>query len=223
MGKQIKIKDFAWIFDKIIDVLKEAPKLYVSDVLHYIKEEEERSFKVLVATIISLRTKEKITWQVSEVFFKHIKCFQDILDCSLKQLEKYLYPCGFYRQKAKQLQQTAELILSKFKGRIPRNFDQLLALPGIGRKTANLVLIEAYNMDGICVDIHVHRILNRWKILQTKNPDETEMKLRQILPNKYWKIINKNLVLFGQNICKPVKPRCKECFLNENCPYDSNF
>jgi len=143
------------------------------------------------------------------------------MNYSNNELMNLLYPCGFYKRKAAQLQKIAEIIISKHQGVTPNSLDALLELPGVGRKVANLVITEVFDEDGICVDIHVHRIANRWSWVKTKNADETELRLRGILPLKYWKTINQYLVLFGQNICLPRNPKCRDCFLNNKCPSSS--
>jgi endonuclease-3 len=127
------------------------------------------------------------------------------------------YPAGFYRTKAANLKKIAAILLDKYGGKVPSDLDTLLELPGVGRKTANLVITEAYNKDGICVDIHVHRISNRAGWVTSRNPEETEMTLRQILPRKYWKIINPLLVLYGQNLCRPISPFCSRCVIKSHC------
>jgi endonuclease-3 len=128
-----------------------------------------------------------------------------------------MYPAGFYKTKTKNLQAIAQILIEKYKGKVPADMDALLALPGVGRKTANLVLIEAFDMDGICVDTHVHRICNRAGWLAAKTPEDTEMKLRLVLPREFWKRINALLVLYGQQICRPISPFCSQCVMPAHC------
>jgi endonuclease-3 len=134
-----------------------------------------------------------------------------------KETARLAYPAGFYRTKAASLIKIANILIDSYEGRVPADMDLLLSLPGVGRKTANLVLIEAFDMDGICVDTHVHRISNRCGWLTSKTPDQTEMILREILPRRFWKRINAILVLFGQNVCRPISPFCSLCPIESHC------
>ena len=172
---------------------------------------------VLVSTILSLRTKDEVTLKCSQVLLAKAPTPEKLLGLKEKDVAKLAYPAGFYRTKAANLLKIAALLLNQYEGKVPADLDTLLSFPGVGRKTANLVLIEAYNKDGICVDIHVHRISNRTGWLNSKTPEETEMILRQILPRQYWKAINPLLVLYGQNICRPVSPFCSRCVITEHC------
>jgi endonuclease-3 len=172
---------------------------------------------VLVSTILSLRTKDEVTTKCSRALLDKAPTPAKLLALQDKAVEQLAYPCGFYRTKASNLKKIAALLLERHGGNVPSDMDTLLGFPGVGRKTANLVLIEAYDKDGICVDIHVHRISNRLGVLVSRNPEETEMTLRQILPKKYWKAINPLLVLYGQNVCRPVSPFCSRCVINRYC------
>jgi endonuclease-3 len=140
-----------------------------------------------------------------------------LLSLGEEEVARLAYPAGFYRTKAKHLIMIAAILIEKYDSKIPTDMEALLALPGVGRKTANLVLNEAFDMDAICVDIHVHRICNRLGILQTKDPLATEMALRELLPRKYWKRINLLLVQYGQNLCRPVSPFCSRCIICSYC------
>lgn len=172
---------------------------------------------VLVTTILSLRTKDEVTSAASAALLAKAPGPKELLKLGEEETAHLAYPAGFYRTKAAQLQKIASILLAKYKGQVPSDMDALLELPGVGRKTANLVLTEAFNMYGICVDIHVHRICNRTGWLDTKNPLETEMALRGCLPKKYWKRINGLLVYYGQNVCRPVSPFCSRCIIKEYC------
>ena len=172
---------------------------------------------VLVSTILSLRTKDEVTLKCSHTLLAKAPTPQQLFALEEAAIAKLAYPAGFYRTKAANLKKIAGILLDKYKGKVPSDLDILLTLPGVGRKTANLVLIEAYDLDGICVDVHVHRICNRAGFLTSKNPEETEMILRQILPKKHWKTINPLLVLYGQNVCRPVSPFCSRCVIAEHC------
>jgi len=172
---------------------------------------------VLVSTIISLRTKDDVTLASSQRLLQKAKSPKELDTLKEEKIAKLIYPAGFYRNKASSLKKIACILLEQYKGKVPSSMDALLALPGVGRKTANLVLTEAFDLDGICVDIHVHRISNRCGWLSSKTPEETEMILREILPLKYRKRINYLLVLYGQKLCRPVSPFCSCCVINKQC------
>jgi endonuclease-3 len=172
---------------------------------------------VLVSTILSLRTKDDVTALASERLLARAPGPVELSKLQAKTIEKLAYPAGFYRTKAASLKKIAAILLDKYEGKVPADMDALLALPGVGRKTANLVLNEAFDMDAICVDIHVHRISNRCGWLASTDPQQTEMTLRQILPVKYWKRINFLLVLYGQKLCRPISPFCSRCVITQHC------
>jgi len=172
---------------------------------------------VLVSTILSLRTKDEVTLKCSRALLAKAPTPAKLLALKEETVAELAYPAGFYRTKAANLKKIAALLLENYDGKVPSDLDTLLSLPGVGRKTANLVIIEAYGKDGICVDVHVHRISNRAGWLCTRNPEETEMTLRQILPRKFWKALNPLLVLYGQNVCRPVSPYCSLCVIAPYC------
>jgi endonuclease-3 len=172
---------------------------------------------VLVSTIISLRTKDEVTLIASERLLEKAGSPAKLAALKTETIEKLIYPAGFYRNKAASLKKIAAILLEQYDGKVPASMDELLALPGVGRKTANLVLNEAFDLDAICVDIHVHRISNRCGWLSSKTPEETEMILREILPLKYWKRINYLLVFYGQKLCRPVSPFCSCCVIKKYC------
>jgi len=172
---------------------------------------------VLASTIISLRTKDQVTLKASEVLLKAAPGPAETAKLSEEKIAKLIYPAGFYRNKAASLKKIARILLNDYSGKVPADMEKLLALPGVGRKTANLVLIEAFDMDGICVDIHVHRMSNRTGWVTTNTPEETEMALRERLPRKFWKPINALLVLYGQNLCRPLSPFCSRCVITLHC------
>jgi endonuclease-3 len=172
---------------------------------------------VLSSTIISLRTKDEVTLAASQRLLKKAPSPAALHKMTKAAIEKLIYPAGFYRNKAASLKEIAAILLAKYKGKVPDKMEELLALPGVGRKTANLVLNEAFDIDAICVDIHVHRISNRCGWLSSSTPEETEMILREILPKKYWKRINYLLVLYGQKLCRPVSPYCSRCVIKKQC------
>ena len=173
---------------------------------------------VLASTIISLRTKDEVTLSASERLLEKACSPAELSRMNEEEIAKLIYPAGFYRNKAASLKKIAYILLEQYGGKVPASMDELLALPGVGRKTANLVLNEAFDINAICVDIHVHRISNRCGWLSSKTPEETETILRDILPKKYWKRINYLLVLYGQRLCRPVSPFCSCCVIEKYCP-----
>jgi endonuclease-3 len=181
------------------------------------KKEPNKPWAVLVSTILSLRTKDEVTLKTSKALLEKAPGPKELVRLGEERTAELAYPAGFYRTKAANLQKIAVILLTQYDGKVPADMDALLSLPGVGRKTANLVLTEAFDMDGICVDIHVHRISNRMGWVETDEPNKTEMELREILPKRYWKRINALLVLYGQNICRPVSPFCSRCSLAKNC------
>jgi len=172
---------------------------------------------VLASTIISLRTKDEVTAASSRKLLEKAASPAELHIMKEEAIAKLIYPAGFYRNKASSLKKIAAILIEKYGGNVPSSMDDLLALPGVGRKTANLVLNEAFDIDAICVDIHVHRISNRYGWLESKTPEETEMILREILPVKYWKRINYLLVIYGQKLCRPVSPFCSQCVIGKHC------
>ena len=175
-------------------------------------------FAVLVSCIISLRTRDEVTEMASARLFSLAKLPAELLELSNAKIEKAIYPAAFYRNKTKSLKELCQVLVKEYYGKVPDKLEELLKLKGVGRKTANLTLILGHNKLGICVDIHVHRISNRWGYVKTKSPDETEMVLREILPKRFWKGYNDWLVSFGQNLCKPVSPFCGSCPIEDQCP-----
>ena len=175
-------------------------------------------FAVLVSCIISLRTRDEVTELASARLFALAKLPAELLELSNAKIEKAIYPAAFYRNKTKSIKELCQILVKEYSGKVPDKLEELLKLKGVGRKTANLTLILGHNKPGICVDIHVHRISNRWGYVKTKSPDETEMVLREILPKRFWKGFNDLLVSFGQNLCKPVSPFCGSCPIEDQCP-----
>jgi endonuclease-3 len=174
-------------------------------------------FHILIATILSLRTKDTLTSVVAPRLFAVADTPQGMLALDESRLAELIYPVGFYRTKARSIRQVCALLIERHNGEVPADLDALLALPGVGRKTANLVLTMGFGLPGICVDVHVFRISNRWGYLRTKDPDATELALRAQLPPEYWIPINGLLVTLGQNICHPTSPRCSVCPVAEYC------
>ena len=175
-------------------------------------------FKILISTVLSLRTKDAVTEQASNRLFAKADNSKAMLGLTTGEIEKLIYPVGFYRTKARNVLKICEILEREYKGQVPDDLETLLTFPGVGRKTANLVITVGYNILGICVDTHVHRISNRWGLVKTKMPDETEMVLRQVLPKKYWITFNDILVTYGQNLCVPISPFCGKCKIRPFCP-----
>jgi len=178
----------------------------------------DRPFETLVSTILSLRTKDKVTEAASRRLLARAPNPEILSSLSVAEIEELIYPVGFYHTKAKNLIETCRALLRNHDGRVPRSMDDLLDLPGVGRKTANLVLTVGFGDYGICVDTHVHRISNLWGYVKTKTPEETEFALRKKLPRRHWKTYNDILVTFGQNLCVPVSPWCSKCAIAQYCP-----
>jgi endonuclease-3 len=174
-------------------------------------------FKILISTILSARTKDEVTGPATERLFVLADSPGDMLKLPEEKIEKAIFPAGFYHTKAKAIRKTSRELVERFGARVPDTIEELLTLPGVGRKTANLVVTLAHNKPGICVDTHVHRITNRWGYVKTKTPHETEQALRAKLPKKHWIVINTILVMHGQNICKPISPFCSRCPVSFCC------
>ncbi len=175
-------------------------------------------FRTLIACILSLRTKDAVTDIASERLFAVAATPRAVLALGVPRLAHLIFPVGFYNQKARQITGICRRLRDEFKDGVPGSIEVLLTLPGVGRKTANLVVTEAFGRPGICVDTHVHRITNRWGYVRTRTPEQTEMALRAKLPARYWLEINRLLVTYGQHRCLPVSPICSECPLFEMCP-----
>ena len=175
-------------------------------------------FLVLVSCILSLRTKDTVSLPASQRLFAYAQAPQALLLLSPQTIEQLIYPTGFYRQKTKQQLAISAILLKKYHGTVPNAYEELIALPGVGPKTTSLVLSVGFAIPAICVDTHVHRISNRLGLVQTKSPVQTETELKLLLPKEYWSEFNKLMVMWGQNICTPVSPRCSVCPLRPLCP-----
>jgi len=203
--------------EKVIVILKKETRKLNVPIVTLIAKTKRDPFKVLTSCLLSLRTNDYTTVGATKRLFTIATTPREILKIPLKKLEKIIYPVGFYRVKAKVLHSVSKDIIERFKGKVPADLDELLTLKGVGRKTANLVLTLGYQKHGICVDIHVHRISNRFGFVETKNPEETEFALRDKLPKKYWIQYNDLLVAYGQHICRPVSPKCSSCKVRKYC------
>lgn len=175
-------------------------------------------FQILISTLLSARTKDATTLAASTRLFAKASTPQAISKLTVKQIEKLIYPVGFYRNKAVFVRDAAAMIVTQFNGRVPATLEAMVTLPGVGRKTANLVMILAFDsVENICVDIHVHRISNRLGWVRTKSPEDTEQALYETLERQWWPVVNQYLVTWGQNVCRPVYPRCQSCALIKMC------
>ncbi len=182
-------------------------------------EQQEDPFQVLISTLLSARTQDATTLAASTRLFRRARTPRRMAALSVKELERLIYPVSFYRHKARNVKATCERLLTAFGGRVPGTMEELLTLPGVGRKTANLVLILSFRSQrSICVDTHVHRISNRLGWVETRQPDETELALYDRIESRWWPSINLYLVTWGQNVCRPVYPRCDGCQLKPWCP-----
>lgn len=201
--------------DKVVKTLEKAkqPQSEFVKLMDSFKD----PYLVLIACILSLRTNDRTTYPATLRMLKLAKTPKEMMGVKQADLEKAIYPVGFYKNKAGQIIELSKILVEKFDEKVPCDIDQLCKFRGVGRKTANLVLSEGFNMPAICVDVHVHRIFNRLGYLKTKNPEETEFTLREKLPQKYWIPINSLLVTHGQNVCKPIKPLCDNCPVEKYC------
>ena len=182
-------------------------------------EQSGDPFRVLIATMLSAQTRDEVTSMASERLFEVADTPESLCRISHSRIEKLIYPVSFYRHKARHIVQACRLLLSKFDGQVPTSMDELLLLPGVGRKTANLVLIVAYRSEAnICVDTHVHRISNRLGWVKTKTPTDTEHELYRVVRRRWWPLINLYMVVWGQNICRPIYPFCNSCEISVFCP-----
>jgi len=183
------------------------------------RDRQEDAFQVLIATMLSAQTRDAVTAAASERLFRVARTPKSMAKLTTAQIQKLIYPVSFYRNKAVHVKQTCDEILARYGGRVPDTMEELLTLPGVGRKTANLVLILAHRSDeNICVDTHVHRIANRLGWVQTRTPEQTEHALYRVTRRRWWPIINLYLVTWGQNVCRPVYPLCPQCVLLDICP-----
>jgi endonuclease-3 len=205
---------FQRIIGRLQEFLEESRPPAVSEVA----ERGRDPFHILVSTMISLRTKDTVTASSSARLLARAPTPEALAGLEAERIAELIYPAGFYNTKARNLKSMAEKLVSRHGGRVPEDMEQLLELPGVGRKTANLVRNLGYGLDGICVDTHVHRISNRLGWVRTTTPEQTETALEQVLPQEYWIPINDLLVRFGQTLCTPVSPFCSRCPIGADCP-----
>jgi len=200
----------------IASLRRQAPR-WKAPVVELVASSTKDPFQVLVSCILSLRTKDETTAEAAARLLARAPTAQALAGLCESAIARLIYPVGFYRKKAKVLRSLARLLLKRHGGRVPDTMEELLAIDGVGRKTANLVLTRGFGKAGICVDTHVHRITNRWGYVRTKTPEQTEMALRRRLPPRHWIELNGLLVAFGQTICRPLSPLCSRCPLSAAC------
>lgn len=212
-------KDIDKIMKELLKVTKNMPMPVVTEIKLVTNRD---AYKILISTMLSLRTKDSTTRDASMRLFEKAGNPKDMLKLSEEEIAKLIYPVGFYRVKAKNILEVSQTIIDDYNGKVPDEIDELLKLRGVGRKVANLVVTEAFDKYGICVDTHVHRISNRFGYVSTKKPEQTEFALRKKLPKKYWRVYNDTLVIYGQNLCKPINPLCNQCSVSKYCDYFKN-
>jgi endonuclease III len=182
-------------------------------------EESGDPFKILIGTILSSRSRDENTTKVVKTLFKRFRNAKELAEGNMEEVKQIIHSIGFYNVKAKRVIEVSQLIVKKFNGKVPNCIEKLLELPGVGRKTANCVLVYGFNKPAIPVDTHVHRISNRMGLVNTKTPEKTEAELSNIIDRKHWIKLNNTFVMYGQNICLPVTPNCKLCELKKMCKF----
>ena len=202
---------------EVLRRIRRTPWRRQAPVLTRMASKRRDPFRILIACLLSLRTKDAVTHLAAARLFRLAATPRAMLARPRQAVERAIYPVGFYRTKATRIHEICRMLLTRFHGRVPDDLEQLLTLPGVGRKTANLVLIEGFRKDGICVDTHVHRISNRLGFVRTKAPEHTEMTLRATLPRRHWREYNELLVSFGQTVCHPTSPWCSRCPVEPLC------
>jgi endonuclease-3 len=200
-----------------IKILRREVPQWETPIVTLMAETYQSPFRVLISCILSLRTQDATTAKASRRLFAIADSPQAMIKLTTKEIEKLIYPVGFYRTKAKNIREICRILINQYRGEVPDDIDKLLRLKGVGRKTANLVVTLGYHKPGICVDTHVHRISNRWGYVKTKTPEKTEFALRAKLPNQYWIEYNDLLVSFGQHLCRPISPICSQCPVRKYC------
>ena len=202
--------------DKIFSILEKT--ISFEPIINKLSRKNASRFQILIATMMSARTKDEVTELAAERLFNIADTPQKVLKLDPKKIEKLIYPVGFYKIKAKHILETSQMLIEKYKNKVPDSLEELQTLPGVGLKTAALVLSEGFGIDEICVDTHVHKISNRLGLVKTKDPKETYISLKKTLPKKYWRKINYLMVSHGKTICTPTYPKCPVCGLNKLCP-----
>ena len=203
--------------DRIIKIVEELNNVFEIRVFL-----DHDPYRVLVRTILSQRTRDENTDQATNNLFSKYKDIYEVVEAPTDDVQELIKPAGFYRVKAGRIQEVSQILIDEYGGEVPDTLEELVKLPGVGRKTANCVLVFAFELPAIPVDTHVHRISNRMGLVNTKTPDETEIELSKIAPKDLWIKLNDLMVQFGQNICKPTSPQCEVCPVNYLCDYDGN-
>lgn len=222
MNKQKQVsdktqKEIEEIFQKIESMVKDKSEITMLEKIS--DKTKSDPFKVLISTILSHRTRDESTEKAVERLFSVYKNAWSLSKANIKEIKKLIKPVGFYNVKSKRIKEVSKILIKKFDGKVPNEFEKLLSLPGIGRKTANCVLVYAFNKPAIPVDTHVHRISNRIGLVHTKNHFETELELMKVIPINYWIKINGLFVSFGKTICRPINPKCHECLIRNVCEF----
>jgi len=197
-------------------VLRRLGKGY--DITRFARTHGPDPYRILIGCVISLRTRDEVAYPATERLFQRASTPDAMRRLRAATIARLIYPAGFYRRKAEQIRAISRILLERHRGRVPDTLEELLELPGVGRKTANLVVTLGFDKPGICVDVHVHRIANRMTWVATRHPDETEEALRTVLPRRYWIPINETLVRHGQQTCTPISPKCSVCSVESDCP-----
>ena len=203
--------------DRVIKIVEE-----LNDVFEIRVFLDHDPYKVLVRTILSQRTRDENTDQATNNLFAKYKDIYEVVEAPTDDVQELIKPAGFYRVKAGRIQEVSQILIDEYGGEVPDTLEELVKLPGVGRKTANCVLVFAFELPAIPVDTHVHRISNRMGLVDTKNPDQTEVELSKIAPKELWIKLNDLMVQFGQNICKPISPQCEMCPVSYLCDYDGS-
>jgi endonuclease-3 len=203
---------------RALAILRREARRWNAPILTLVAAERDDPFLTLIGCILSLRTRDETTAVAAERLFARAATPAAMLKLRPAALERLIYPVGFYRTKTRVIREICRVLIARHGGRVPDSIDELVKLKGVGRKTANLVVTEAYRKPGICVDTHVHRISNRWGLVRTRTPDATEIALRAVLPRRHWLEYNRILVAFGQTLCHPTSPRCSRCPIAQLCP-----
>ena len=213
----LKIDNILNMMNQVLNERKELTRLTA---LKELQNKEERDpFKILIGTILSARTRDENTTKIVNKLFKKYQNVDDIASADINEIKTIIHSIGFYNTKSERIKNVSKIIKEKFYGKVPDNLQDLLKLPGVGRKTANCVLVYAFNKPAIPVDIHVHRISNRLGLVDSKTPEKTEEELTKIIDKKFWLEINNTFVMYGQNVCLPINPKCGICKLQKYCRY----
>lgn len=211
--------DMQRTLDSMLETISKIKPLKMTALKELQEEEYGDPLQILIGTILSARTRDENTTVAVNNLFAKYKTVKELANADTKKIEKLIKSTGFYHVKAKRIKDVAKILVEQYNGKVPNDIDELLKLPGVGRKTANCVLVYAFNKPAVPVDTHVHRIANRLGLVQTKTPEQTEMELVSTIDRKYWTKINDTFVMFGQTVCKPIGPLCEPCLLKKNCKY----